>query len=93
MEKDIKEILDNLKDKLMEKLDKELNEAKAIPCEISIKTNKKGGAEVKVKGNRLSLLIALASLENSVLKQLNAKEEEFKMFKSIVDTEEDIEVL
>ncbi|MBQ6546496.1 MAG: hypothetical protein IJL74_00665 [Bacilli bacterium] len=93
MDKDLKELLDNLKDKLMEEMDNKLNEAKNIPCEISVKTNKKGGAEVKVKGNKVSLLIALAGLENSVLKQLKTSENEFKMFKSIVNTEEEIEVL
>lgn len=93
MDKDLKELFDELKEKLKEKTFEKLEEIKKQPCEISIKTDKKGGAKVKIEGHKISLLIALASLENSMLKQIGASESEFKMFKSIVDTEEEIEVL
>ena len=106
MDKEIKEMLKNIKemleiveesdlDKTKEKFEKMLNEALNQPCEIAIKKDKDGGAKTKVEGCRLSLLITLAGLEKTLCKQLHCSDGEFELIKNLVGTKDadDVEVL
>lgn len=99
MDKDIRETLKNLKEmldiatsedfnKIKDKFDKLMNEALKQPCKITIEKYKDGKARTGIEGNRLSLLIALAGAEKSILKQLNCDNEEFEFIKNFVGAEE-----
>ena len=105
--KEIKEMLNNLKElleimedsdigKAKKKFSKMLNEALEQPCKITIEKGKKGDAKLGIEGSRLSLLIALAGAEQGILKQLKCNDEEFEFIKNLVGTREDnddVEVL
>lgn len=97
MEKDLKEMLNGLKDVLetMQKMDfgkgkfKELMEKSVKePCKITIEKNKKGECKMGVEGQRLALLITLAGAEQGILKQLSCNESEFEFIKNLVGTKE-----
>ncbi len=70
-----------------------LEEASKQKAKLSIELNGKGGAQCEVEGHRLSLLLALASLEKHVLKETETPQRFFEAIKNVVGTEEDIEVL
>lgn len=92
MLKDIKEILEMLEDSDMgdtkEKFDNILKEAIETPCEISIKKGKNGNAEIGIKGNGLSVLVALAGAEQSILKEFECDNNEFNFIKNFIATRE-----
>ena len=97
MDKELKEKMDKLFDKLLDSLDINLDKIKDIdtkckealtkPCKIHIDNDGKGTA-LAVEGGRLSLLITLAGAEKGILKQLNCSTEEFEFIKNMVGTEE-----
>lgn len=105
--KEIKEMLNNLKElieifedkdisKAKKKFEKMLNEALDQPCKITIEKSKDGEAKLGIEGSRLSLLIALAGAEQGILKQLKCNDEEFDFIKNLVgtrDNKDDVEVL
>ena len=80
----LKEVLiDTLKnDKDIYKI---LNEASKTETTLHIETNKKGGADIKLKGTNISILVALASLEKSILEKCNVPEEFFELIKMSVE--------
>lgn len=90
MDKEILELLNRIKEltndigskasEIHKMFEKEL----VKPCEIRIKKERGIGAKTYIKGSRLSLLIALASLEKNVLEQLNCDEMEFDFIKNTV---------
>lgn len=97
MLKDIKEIMDKLdntdiEDK-KEMITEALINASKEKAKISIEMDGKGGAQCEVEGHRLSLIIALASLEKHILKETNTPKSFFEAIKNVVGSEEDIEVL
>lgn len=107
MDKELKEMLNDLKEmleiventdigKAKKKFEKMLNEALEQPCKITIEKGKNGEAKMGVEGNRLSLLIALAGAEKGILKQVHCSDEEFDFIKNLVgtkDADDDTEVL
>ena len=99
MDKDLKNKLEQLLDKMFEKLSNSINEAKgrmedAIqePCEIKI-TNDGKGTAIAIEGCRLGILLTLAGAENRLLEQLGCSETEFEMYKKVVGSmdKEDLE--
>jgi len=99
MEKELKELLKELKklrkvvtDKDMEKakenFSKQMEEAIKTPCEISIKKENSGLANMKVEGKRLAILVTLAGAEKGILKQLHCTEDEFDFIKNFVGSRE-----
>ena len=97
MDKELKEKMDKLFDKLLDSLDINLDKIKDIgtkckeaintPCKIHIDNDGKG-TRLAVEGGRLSLLITLAGAEKGILKKLNCSTEEFEFIKNMVGTEE-----
>lgn len=67
-------------EKLLEKLLKE--SIKSDNAFISIKKGNK--AEINAKGSDSGLLIALVTLENHILNELNISEEFYLIFKSLI---------
>ncbi len=99
MDKDIKEMLGNIKElleimeskdltKVKNKFSEMLDEALEQPCKISVEKGENGGAKIEVEGQRLSLLLTLAGAEKGILKQLHCKDEEFDFIKNFVGTKE-----
>ena len=99
MEKDIKEMLRDLKEMLEIVTDKDMGKAKdkfsnmlseAIkqPCKITIEKDKRGQANVGVEGNRLALLVTLAGAEQGILKQLHCDKNEFDFLKEFIGSKE-----
>jgi len=104
MDKDIREMLNDLKEMLeiatsedfknaKDKFSKLMEEGLKQPCKITIEKYKDGKAKTGIEGNRLSLLITLAGAEKGILKQLSCSNEEFEFIKNFVGTEETEEVL
>ena len=105
--KEIKEMLNNLKElleimedsdigKAKEKFEKMLKEAINEPCKITIEKGKKGDAKLGIEGRRLALLISLAGAKQGILKQLKCSDEEFEFISNFVgtrDNNDDVEVL
>lgn len=62
-----------------------IHEAYEQPCEISIKKNGKTseGAECKVIGSTLAVLVTLAGLEKAILEKLNPPAGLYEMIKQI----------
>lgn len=97
MDKELKEKMDKVLNKLLDNLDVSLDKIKDIdtkckealntPCKIHIDNNGKGTA-LAIEGGRLSLLITLAGAEKGILKQLNCSNKEFEFIKNMVGTEE-----
>ena len=102
MDKDIKEILKELK-KLkttMEKItEKDLDEAKSKfeeklkeslnePCKISIEKDKGGQARCMVEGERLALLITFIALKKAVMSKLHTSNEELEFLEHFIGSEE-----
>ena len=99
MDKELKEMLNHLKDmleiatskdfeKAKEKFSEIMDEALKQPCKITIEKNKKGEAKMGVEGQRLALLISLAGAEQGILKQLHCTNDEFDFIKQFVGTRE-----
>ena len=88
IEKLLNDIKETIKELNLDNMAETFIEATKDPCEISIRTDNKGGAEINVEGHKLSLLIALAGLEKSVLQQLNCDKDTFELIKNIVGTRE-----
>ena len=80
MDKEIKDLLDKLIEKLGDSLNKE--------CEIHVIKDKNGKAEVNIKGNRIDLLITLAGLKEELLNRLDCSEEMFKAIESMTGVKE-----
>lgn len=72
---------------LSKNMEKELEKALAENVEISIKIEN-GECNVTIEGNTLAILIALAGLENSVLKTLSPEKGLYEFIKARVSTEE-----
>lgn len=94
MDKELKEKMDKLLDKLLginldkiKDIDTKCKEALNTPCKIHIYNDSKG-TRLAVESGRLSLLITLAGAEKGILKQLNCSTEEFEFIKNMVGTEE-----
>jgi len=99
MDKELKEMLNNLKemleiatsndfDKAKEKFSEIMGEALKQPCKITVEKNKKGEAKMGVEGQRLALLVTLAGAEKGILKQLKCNNDEFEFIKQFVGTRE-----
>lgn len=99
MEKELKEMLNNLKemleiatskdfDKAKEKFSEIMDEGIKQPCKITIEKNKKGECKMGIEGNRLALLITLAGAEQGILKQLSCEQKEFDFIKNFVGSKE-----
>lgn len=72
---------------LSKNMEKELEKAINDDVEISIK-RENGECNVTIEGNTLAILIALAGLENSVLKTLSPEKGLYEFIKARVNTEE-----
>jgi len=80
----LKEVLiDTLKND--KNLYKALNKASKIETTLHIESNKNGEANIIVKGTNMSILIALASLEKSILEKYDVPEELFELVKMSVE--------
>ena len=99
MDKELKEMLNHLKemleiatsdnfDKAKEKFSEIMDEALKQPCKIKIEKDKKGKAKMGVEGQRLALLVTLAGAEQGILKQLKCDNDEFEFIKQFVGTRE-----
>ena len=96
MDKKLEEKMDKILDKLLDNLDGKLDkmndfeskckEATTKVCKIHIDNDEKG-MRLAVEGNRLSLLIALASAEKQLLNELNASSKDLEFIKTIVSSE------
>ena len=102
MDKDLKELLNNLKE-LRETIEKIGNsEFKDIkgklinrlenslnePCKISVEKDKTGKAKITLDGERLALLITFIGLKNQVQKQLKCGKEELEFLENFIGSEE-----
>ena len=72
---------------ISKELEKGLNNALKEDVEVSIK-REKGEYNVTIEGNTLAILIALAGLENSVLKTVSPEKGLYELVKARVITEE-----
>lgn len=97
MKKDIydelKELMENDELKKYADLFKKLIEAKVNECieedtTISIEKKADGTAKANITGSRMGVLVALAGLEKTILKQLNAPAGLLEIIKDVVDTME-----
>ena len=94
MDKDIKDMLKDLLNKMGEKLEKVekvdsmISEAINEPCKICIDKKENGEACLGVEGSRLALLVTLAGMEKSILNKLDCDNQEFSFIKSVVGTKE-----
>lgn len=102
MEKDLKELLNNLKElretiekignsefkDMKDKLINRLENSLNEPCKILIEKDKTGKAKVTLDGERLALLITFIGLKNQVLKQLKCGKEELEFLENFVGSEE-----
>lgn len=96
MIKDLKEITKMLeelekivaKNDLKNIVEKRLNEALNEPVSISVKKNKNGKAEVKMDGERLAVLITLAGLEQTILRNTDTPVEIWEFIKERVGSME-----
>ena len=93
MDNEIKEKLNELLEKVIDKVSKNMdglednfNQAVKEPCKIHVDNDGKGTG-VKVEGKRLSLLITLAGAEKNILKELNCSNSEFDFIKNMVASE------
>lgn len=84
LKKLLKEFKELTKRTLIEELEKAVNEK----CIISVTKNKKGEAKQKIEGSTLSILITLAGLEKSILRELGTPVELYEMIKECVGTKE-----
>lgn len=73
---------------LSKSMEKKLKEALTEDVEVSIK-RENGECFVSYKGNTLAILIALAGLENSILKQVKPSKGVYEFIKANVATKED----
>lgn len=93
MEKDLKEMLNSLKelveelsktggleDKFKESMEEAINE----PCKITIETTKNGVVKTGLTGRGLAILVTLAGAEKSILKEINCTDKEFDFIKDCI---------
>ena len=92
MLKDLNEALGDLlnddKNKVINKMQKEINKAFKEKASISIEKFEDGRAETHIEGSTLGILIALAGLEKSVLEKLDVPREVWGLIKRTVGTKE-----
>ena len=99
MEKELREMLKELKklrkvitdkdiEEAKENFDKLMSEALNTPCEISIKKEDSGLANMKIEGKRLAILVTLAGAEKGILQQLKCTDDEFEFIKGFVGSKE-----
>ena len=93
MDKEIKEIMDNLKEiqELLKnskacKVKDAIHDAFNEPATISIKKDADGKAKTHIEGTNLAVLITLAGLEKCILEKLDAPNGLWEAIKSIVGT-------
>lgn len=67
LNKNLKEMIPLMADDLQKTIDKGFKEE----AEISIKTKKDGTADISINGTNCAILIALAALEQGIMKKLN----------------------
>lgn len=84
---ELKKVLDDddmkeAENEFMENMKKAVNQH----CTISMKKDKNGEAKLQYDGCRLGLIISLIGIEQSILKDLECDEDEFKFIKSFVGT-------
>lgn len=91
MDKELLEKLKELTDKMMDtmggkagKVYNMFNEALNQPCNISVEKGQGNKAQTCIKGSRLSILVTLAGMEKSILRQLNCDNKEFEFIKNII---------
>lgn len=80
----LKEIIPLMVDDLEKVIDKGFNQE----AEISIKTKKDGTADVSTSGTNIGILIALASLEQGIMKKLKPPKGTWELIKKKVGTRE-----
>lgn len=92
MLKDLNEALGDLlnddKNKVINKMQKEINKAFKEKASISIEKFEDGRAKTHIEGSTLGILIALAGLEKSVLEKLDVPREVWGLIKRTVGTKE-----
>lgn len=95
MDKELKEMFRELNDSLkqttslmIDDLQKTIDKGFKEEAEISIKTKKDGSANISVNGTNCAVLIALAALEQGIMKKLNTPKEVWELIKEKVGTRE-----
>lgn len=90
MKKELLEMLDELNETLEDLLKDNndiltdrINEAMKDKASISIEKDSNGGANVNIEGERLAILVALAGLEETVLRKLHTPVSVWKTIKEI----------
>lgn len=78
----LKDMIENNENMLEREMSKALNRK----AKISVETFGDGKAKTKIEGDNLAILIALAGLEQKVLKSLNTPKSVWEMVKNIVGT-------
>lgn len=95
MDKELKEMFkelnDNLKEMIplmMSDIEKTIDKGFKEEAEIRIKKNKDGSSELSVTGTNCAVLIALAGLEEGILKKLDPPKGVWELIKKKVGTRE-----
>jgi len=94
--KELKEMLNQLEkiakkvtNNSFEKVSQKVGEALAEECVISLRKEKDSKAtRMEIAGGRLTILLYLAGLENSLLEKLECDDEEFAIMKNFVGHKE-----
>lgn len=91
MDRELLEKLKELTDKMIdtmgdkaEKVHNMFNEALNQPCKISVEKGQGDKAQTCIQGSRLSILVTLAGMEKSILRQLNCDSKEFEFIKNSI---------
>lgn len=82
------DLLNDDKNKVINKMQKEINKAFKEKASISIEKFEDGRTETHIEGSTLGILIALAGLEKSVLEKLDVPREVWGLIKRTVGTKE-----
>lgn len=81
------DFLDKNKDKMSKMLNDRFNKASKEEFKISAEREKNGSVKVEFKGDTLAILVGLAGLEKSILKQLKTPDSAWELIKDAVDME------
>lgn len=92
--KEAKKLMEELEDErpagaFEEITDSMFKKAQKEPCKISIETDTTGRANVKVDGNMMSVLLALAGLEKAIIGQMKCPAHIWEIVKAKVGIEEE----
>ena len=90
--KELKKLIDTLLEETSDELEEELADAlKKVHKEkafISVKKNADGTATTKLEGTTMSILVALAGLEQNILKQTKVPKDVWEIIRDCVSTKE-----